>query len=57
MADDNAQELTYIQGLSVRDLVEKVNSVNFVSNESPILKENIVGIVKEGDSFFLVYYK
>ena len=47
----------YLQAHSIRELLEKVNTHNVNCPNSCILKEDIVEILKEGDTFILLYYK
>ncbi len=51
-------QLDYIQAHSLRDLLTKVNFHNTQCPSSEvILKEDIVDILKEEDTFILLYYK
>lgn len=47
----------YLQAHSIRELLEKVNTHNVNCPNSLILKEDVVDILKEGDTFILLYYK
>lgn len=47
----------YLQAHSIRELLERVNTHNVNCPNSRILKEDIVDILKEGDTFILLYYK
>lgn len=47
----------YLQAHSIRELLERVNTHNVNCPNSLILKEDIVDILKEGDTFILLYYK
>lgn len=49
--------LDFIQAHSLRGLMTQVNSHNSQNPEYPILKEDIVEILKEEDTFILLYYK
>lgn len=42
---------------SLRELVDFVNGVNSSNPNNKILKEDIVSLFKDGDSYFLLYYK
>lgn len=50
-------QIDFIQAHSLRDLLMQVNNHNIEKPESLILKENIVEILKEEDTFILLYYK
>lgn len=51
-------QLDYILAHSIRDLLTKVNAHNTQCPASEaILKEDIVDILKEEDTFILLYYK
>lgn len=51
-------QLDFIQAHSLRDLLTKVNVHNSqCPSENVILKEDIVDIMKEEDTFILLYYK
>lgn len=49
------KELAVKMAHSLSTLVGQVNQEN--KGDSPILKEDIVQILREGDTFFLLYYK
>lgn len=48
--------ISYIQGHSLWDLLLAVNNYN-KDNNNPILKEDIVNIIKEEGTYILLYYK
>lgn len=49
--------INYIQGNTLRDILSTINNYNGSYPESPILKNDIVDIIKEGNTYFLLYYK
>lgn len=51
------KEIDYIQAHSLRDLLAAVNRWNSKYPDSAILKEDIVQIMKEEDTFILLYYR
>lgn len=53
----NKTELDYLQAHSLRALLTQVNTHNIENQETPILREDIVDIIKEDDTFILLYYK
>ncbi len=54
----NKTQLDYLQGNSLRDILIKVNTNNSnCSTEHLILREDIVELRKEGESYILLYYK
>lgn len=57
---DKQSALSVMQSYSLRNLIEKVNSHNIAAlenGECQINKDNTVGLVKENDAFFLLYFK
>lgn len=52
-------ELAVLQAHSLRELIEKVNGINSNSFDCSkmILREDIVELVREDGTFFLLYYK
>ena len=56
--ENTKKQLDYILAHSIRDLLTKVNAHNTQCPASEaILKEDIVDILKEEDTFILLYYK
>lgn len=49
--------MSYINGSSIRDLIKQVNSYNEFYHDYPILKDDIVSILKEGESYVLLFYR
>ena len=49
--------MDYIQASSLRELLNKVNNHNNDYPESAILKEDIVEILKEEETFIMLYYR
>lgn len=50
-------QVDFIQSHSLRDILLTLNKYNGTNPDTPILKEDIVTIFKEEDTFILVYYK
>lgn len=50
-------ELSYIQANSLSNILAIVNKLNSDFPESPILKDDIVQIMKNGEDYILLYYK
>lgn len=50
-------QMDYIQASSLRELLNKVNNYNNEYPESAILKEDIVEILKEEETFIMLYYR
>lgn len=50
------QHIDVLQGHSLRDIVNQVNSIND-HTPAPILKEDIVRIFNDEGTWFLIYYK
>lgn len=63
MKKDNATKSTLevLRAHSLREMVEKVNNYNQEASKSttlsPILKEDIVNLTREEDTYFLIYFK
>lgn len=59
MAQDKKvkRQLTVLQDHSLRGLLQQVNVINSGNEEDWILKEDIVEIIKEDETFFLVYFR
>lgn len=49
------KELAVLQAHSLRELISQVNSIN--NGEGTLCKEDIVQIIKEDETFFLLYFK
>lgn len=49
--------LQVVASHSLSELINWINSYNSTEGNTPILKEDIVQILKEEGSFFLIYYK
>lgn len=56
MERSDKTQLGAIQAHSLRSLVETVNHINEDSPEQ-ILKEDIITILKDEDTYFLLYFK
>lgn len=50
-------ELSYIQANSLSNVLAIVNKVNSDFPDNPILKDDIVQIMKNGEDYILLYYK
>lgn len=50
-------QMDYIQASSLRELLNKVNSHNNEYPECAILKKDIVEILKEEETFIMLYYR
>lgn len=50
-------ELSYIQANSLSNILVIVNKLNSDFPDSPILKDDIVQIMKNGEDYILLYYK
>lgn len=50
-------QLAFIQAHSIRDLIERVNKHNNMHPDIAIVTEDIVRILKEEDTYILLYYK
>lgn len=51
------KQLDFMQCHSLRGLIGMVNQHNENNPSSPILKEDVVEILKEEETFILLYYK
>lgn len=49
--------LDYIQAPSLRELLSIVNNVNKTVPDNPIIKDDIVKILKNEDDYILIYYR
>lgn len=49
--------LDYIQAPSLRELLSIVNNVNKTVPDNPIIKDDIVQILKNEDDYILIYYR
>lgn len=49
--------LDYLQAHSLRDILIQVNTHNENYPDNPILRDDIVDILKEEGTFILLYYK
>ena len=47
--------LAVLQAHSLRDIVDTINSRN--ATDHPILKDDIVTLLKEDETYFMLYYK
>lgn len=50
------ERLAVLQAHSLRDLTNIVNEIN-ASGDTKILKDDIVSLLKEDNTYFLVYYR
>lgn len=50
-------ELSYIQENSLSNVLAIVNKLNSDFPDNPILKDDIVQIMKNGEDYILLYYK
>ena len=50
-------EVAYLQAQTLGELIFKINAYNANYPETPILKNDIVKILHDGDSYILLYYK
>ena len=50
-------ELSYIQANSLSNVLAIVNKLNSDFPDNPILKDDIVQIIKNGEDYILLYYK
>lgn len=50
-------KLSYIQANSLSNILAIVNKLNSDFPDSPILKDDIVQIMKNGEDYILLYYK
>lgn len=49
--------IDYMQATSLRELLDNVNTHNKEYPENAILKEDIVRILKEEETFIMLYYR
>lgn len=49
--------LTYIQAPTLSKLIEDVNNYNKENIDSPILRDDVVKVLKQGENWLLLYYK
>lgn len=57
MATPTKTHIDYLQSHSLRELFNQVNSYNASHSDSPILKEDIVGIQKDESTYILIYFR
>lgn len=57
MASKQKTKMGSLHAYSLQGLVTKVNEYNTSCPDAPILKEDIVDIFKEEETFILLYYK
>lgn len=50
-------QISFIQAHSIRDLIERMNAYNNRFPDSAITQKDIAGILKEEDTYILLYYK
>lgn len=50
-------QIDFIEGHSLRDVIRKVNLYNLHHEDNEILKEDIVQVIKEEDTYVLLYYR
>lgn len=50
-------KLSYIQANSLSNVLAIVNKLNSDFPDNPILKDDIVQIMKNGEDYILLYYK
>lgn len=55
MGRECKDNMAVLQAHSLRELIEQVNEIN--KGASKILKEDIVTILKEDETFFLLYFR
>lgn len=55
--DKEKKELAIIQARSLRDLLNQVNEINFNDSKPTIRKDDIIGLQRIDDTFFLLYFK
>lgn len=54
---EEKKEIACLQAGSYRELVSKVNEINFSDSGHKILKDDIVSISKENGIVILIYYR
>ena len=57
MIQKKKTEMSYIQANSLSNILAIVNKLNSDFPDSPILKDDIVQIMKNGEDYILLYYK
>ena len=57
MTQKQKTELSYIQANSLSNILAIVNKLNRDFPVCPILKDDIVQIMKNGEDYILLYYK
>ena len=57
MTQKQKTELSYIQANSLSNILAIVNKLNSDFPDSPILKDDIVQIMKNDGDYILLYYK
>lgn len=57
MTQTQKTELSYIQANSLSNVLAIVNKFNRTFPNNPILKDDIVQIMKNGEDYILLYYK
>ena len=57
MTQKQKTELSYIQANSLSNILAIVNKLNSDFPDSPILKDDIVQIMKNDEDYILLYYK
>ena len=57
MTQTQKTELSYIQANSLSNVLAIVNKLNSDYPDNPILKDDIVQIMKNGEDYILIYYK
>ncbi len=55
--DNIKQELAVLSSFSIRDIVNAINKNNVDDSNQKILREDIVSVIKERDTFMLLYFK
>jgi len=56
-SNEHKTQIGYLLAHSIRELLAQVNTHNDNCPDSLILKDDIVDIVRDGDSYILLYYK
>ena len=57
MTQTQKTELSYIQANSLSNVLAIVNKLNSDYPDNPILEDDIVQIMKNGEDYILLYYK
>lgn len=55
--DNVKRQMSFMQAYSLRELIDRVNAHNENDPAHPILKGDVVEILKEEGTFILLYYK